>query len=218
MKKIFFIALVLLPLFFLTFDACKTDENPTIINGVVVDGNTGQPVDLVEILFSSHPESDDELRQVTDHTVLTDAGGNFSIELESGRELVGSFTFKKSGYNNLIRWDFDLKKNDVNHIVINYWKQNSWLKLIMRNDIAQNDSLYITLSNKTVFPQIFPGNIQDFPVILGHGEERVQYFSFSYGTYTSIKWGNNLEEYHQNPNLDSILMPSLDTVDYLITY
>lgn len=218
MKNIFFLAITLQMLGCLTLHGCKAEDDSTIIQGKVIDGNTGQPVDLAEVLFSSHPKSDDGFHQVTDHTILTDVGGNFTIEVTPEIELTGSFTFRKNGYNSLIKWDFNFKENETNDIVIHFWKQNSWLKLSMRNSLVQDDSLFISLSNKTVYPQIFPGNIQDFPVMLTFGEERTSYFPFSYGTYTTIKWGTSLGMYQQHATLDSILMPDLDTIDFIINY
>lgn len=198
--------------------ACGKEKNSTIVEGKVIDAKTGIGLEGVKVEFSMHPEDDVDFHQAVEQQTSTNNDGLFFIELLPGTEFAGSFTFLKDSFNILIIWDYTIKKHEKNNISFDLWRQDSWLKLIMRNNLPENDSLFIALRNKTVYPQIFSGNIQDFPLVVPFGEERMEYFSFSSDTYTSIRHETSLYVYQQNPIVDSVYMTANDTIERIISY
>lgn len=197
---------------------CRKEEKPTIIEGKVVDAKTGTGLDSVEIRYATHPRTDEDFHQVVDRLILTNGEGIFSIELKPGESILSVLDLEKVGYNPLVMSLKSLKNGEINEVSFNMWVIDSWLKLLLLNNLPQEDSIYISVNNNTVHPEIFAGGIKNNPIVLGFGESQIWYFPFSSDTYTTITRGNTLANYQQNPIIDSVFMPVLDTVESIISF
>lgn len=191
----------------------KEPALPSTVEGVVVDGKTGMGLADVKITYTTAVPDGPDFEPSVTHNTTTNSEGDFILEVPPRAFIISTVYFKKAGYVNLVNV---IETNQSN--LIRLWLNDSWLKLVVRNDLPLQDSIYIRLKNKSLYPGLIGGPGPDYPVVLGFGEEIINYFPSSSNTYTAVRWGFTAMEQVNNPMIDSLLMPANDTIEYIISY
>lgn len=191
----------------------KEPALPSTVEGVVVDGKTGMGLEGVTITYNTAVADGPHFEPFVTHTTTTDSEGNFVLEIPPRAFMSAVVYFDKGSYVRLIT----NIESEISNIV-RLWPNDSWLKLVVRNDLPQQDSIYIRLKNKILYPGYVGGPSPEYPIVLAFGEEYVDFFPSSSNTYTTVRWGFTGVEEVQNPMLDSLLMPANDTLEYIISY
>ncbi len=214
---------ILFPIMAITWLGCGKDTNPTIVEGIVMDSKTGEGLDSVEIQYETRsiPKDIHDQPFVSNHIVESLDDGSFLIELEPGFQFTGVVYFNKIGYNQKILsigTHFNAKTGEKNENHINMWVVDSWLTLEVLNNQTLHDSLYVTVGNKSVHPDIYAGGIINNPIYLLLGQKIIEVFPYSSETYTTIRWATSYDDYQNDPVIDSVYMISNDTSVYTISY
>lgn len=184
-------------------------EKSSIVTGQVKDAKTNVGLDSVKITYTTTLDDGINNHSPSYHSVITNGDGLFTFDIPTQDILMGPVYFEKSQYNKLIIYIDGLDNK------ISLWRNDSWLRLVMKNDLGQHDALFVSLSNKDLYPGFIGAPGPTSPVILNMNETQTDYFTSSSYTYTVIKWGFSFGQY---PNVDSVLMPPNDTAEFILSY
>lgn len=193
---------------------CGKERNQTIVEGKVTDAETGAGLGDATIQFSVKDLGDDENITSILQSVITDDSGNFHIEIPFGKAGLG-FTVYKDGYLYRVIKPDPAKQGETNSISILLFPADSWLRLTVRNESSEAATLFIGVTNPTVFPGGFEPTVIPFPLMLEPGLESTHVFDYSANTHAKIRWALSQIGYDQNPTIDSIYLFPSDTSEYL---
>lgn len=142
---------MLFSLLFLLFNSCHKDKTPTIINGLVVNAKTNEPLEGATVTFQmkidglhyAYPE------------VATDINGKFNFETTNTNNFA-IFDVFKPGYLE-IGWgsvldpiDSNLAYNQENNVQIKMAPRDGFLKFVIHNS-SLDSIVYISIFSPMVY-------------------------------------------------------------------
>lgn len=220
----YFYPILLLTVLLCTFYSCKKDPPPTVLEGNVIDSESGAPIPnaLIEIIICKLDKIG--LCKYIYKSVLSNQNGFFSYTLGSDAESGSLSAISADNYifKKLIGEQYKWQKERVNYFSIPLIKSDGALKIIIRNVTGQHDFVNIEINNPTLISEAdeLSGRIVLFPVNLSTGEEKEYIFPLISNEYTKIFWGfdyfnhNNIQPEFQ----DSVFLLLNDTLTYSITF
>lgn len=194
---------------------CNKDQ--TILEGKVIDAKTGEGLDSVSIRYFIKDQDDDEGLTEEEQRASTDVHGDFHIKIPNGKSAY-SFIVLRYNYLSQVIKPSPVRTGQTKYIEIQLFPENSWLNLILHNGpTLLGDTLFIHLFNRTIYPNGYEPT-PNSPTLLDINEQKTEIFKYSSGTYTEIRWGFSLNQYLQNPMVDSIYMNDQDTTNFTVDF
>jgi hypothetical protein len=179
--------LLLASLIFL-FGCGKEETGPTVIKGRVTDKKTGEPVRGAYIQCSSTIGSPPN-EVSTDRSTSTDTDGKYEIVIPSD-ERVSFANVYEPGYLPKIdpsNGNF-VQNGDTIIVNVQLIPTDGFLRLILKNDTGQNDSIFVTIYNETVFSEGLGLEGPTYPTVLTVGNLHEEILAFPSEETIGVYW------------------------------
>jgi hypothetical protein len=193
----------------LALPACDK-EVTTVVAGRITNIKTGSPIEGAQVLFDLATGGYLGTETIV---VRSDAEGNFRFEY-TDRNVV-RFEIYKEGF--LIKPFLTFNKGEENFLDVPLIPLDGVLVLTFKHEIGENDTIRISLYNKSFYDEGF--EYFDTGAILPLGSSSVFTRPFITDEMTYLGWGSSqFDAPNLAPNQDSIFLTPGDTISYLITY
>ena len=201
--------------------SCRT-ESPTIVNGLVVDTFTGDPIEGVSLLFliTHKPQADGSSN--TEYSYInTNANGQFYFEHDLPIRL---FDAKKLGYVSKGGGTqiAVIGQGEVNDITIKMIPKDGFLNLLFENSTNQADSVYVAVYSPSQFSEasISNGVIFREGVLVQNTNLENRVISLASEEIIDIYWGFSPLPYNitASPFHDSIYIQRNDTTSFSVSF
>lgn len=95
---------------------------------------------------------------------------------------------------------------------------DGFLRLVLKNDSGQHDSVYVSIYNATVFSEGLGLEGPIYPVALSVGNTFSESFAFPSEENADIYWSFNKFTFPDAPFHDSIFLSTNDTTEFVISF
>lgn len=224
MKRANNLLLTFFSAFFLaTFTACVKD-GATIVNGIIVNEHTGEPIPSawleLSIYYESSRPDDYEIKYI-----YADANGRFSFQSFDPvyiRTVAHEGFLLKGGGSKVV----DLKQGKVNDVTIKLIPADGALKLTLENHTAIRDTVYPNIYSPILREEIgislgFVSNLNSRCIIPANSSRTILYHLASEETvdiyWSTSRWPNS-EWLKLGPNKISTYISRNDTATFSISF
>lgn len=202
------------------FLSCGKKDSPTVVNGTVIDKNTGSPIEGVFIAFQithkGEPPNNIETRYVN-----SDQNGNFHFEHD---QPVHIFDLRKTGYltkGGSSNFTF-IKQGELNNLAFEMIPIDGNLSLTLENVNNQFDTIFVgvyspTLDSETVFSN---GIVSINAYIIPFGVPLQEDIELASNESVVIYWGftPSMSLFETAPNKDTIFITENQTTFHTIHF
>lgn len=219
-KPMRFISPLLLSAFSILLFCCRKEEPSlwTVIKGIISDRETGLPIKGVYIFYSTITgNAPNEVS--TELSMLSDDQGKYFIIVPPNERFSFPNVYKE-GY--LPKIDpagaLSFQYGDTNLVDIQLVPTDGYLKLRLKNDTGQFDSIYLMVESQTMTLEgLGVKSTKQYPVVLKSGEVYDEIFAFPSNEPVNIYW-----DFHKfiipDAMIHSEFLYKNGTADFLISF
>ncbi|MEZ4921161.1 MAG: hypothetical protein R2792_18820 [Saprospiraceae bacterium] len=202
--------------FGLLFATCST-RHPTIVDGLVINSVTKEPIEDVRFTFSEVDYN--SYNNVKYHHERSNSNGEFFIEI-SGKYEIWISDIYHYDYCPFTRFP-PIELNQVNNPTIELLPFDGFFKIVVEDTSGIDSSLYVSTFNPNylISNSYYVGyQLPQYPIALNQGETYTVVSEEPTEEFIQIMW-----KYNTHPNtppigVDSIYLVKGDTTTYYLNY
>ena len=219
MKKPYYL---LVGFLLLGLSACHKDDRPTVIQGLVTNSATGEPIADALINYATIVKNAAPGMGWRAQTSYTDANGFYSVTVPPNYNW-DIYRLSKDGYLLKISpvMGHQFTFGEVNTLDIEMIPIDGFIRIVANNSIPGNDSLYVKFYSPITDAefQLMGGSVaHTYPIKLSMNETYEEVIAFPGEDLIKIYWDSYNFFIFESTNRDSIYISRNDTLTYTIDF
>lgn len=195
----------------------KDKDDPTVINGTVVDAKTGAPLEGVNIYGGIYRGSEN----IGDVNEVTDNEGRFSLQIGHDDGFSG-LTIRKNNYVTKFAFGAGYESGQINEIKVVMHPRDAMLRLVYENTQGIERAIYLQAQSKTWLDEYWPLPFivtQPYPYKCPPNHTDTINYPFTSDEQINLYWGfSSYQDVSQAPYRDSLYLNRGETSTYFISF